>query len=326
MTIPVKTQMLPMLKKLRQVAKEPDQYVPGHRTCAGCGPALQYKLVAKAAGPNTIFVGPTGCMYVANASYLCTPYQVPWIHAQITNGGAVASGIEAAYQARIRKGKWQGELPNVIVMAGDGGATDIGLQAMSAMMYRGHDALFICYDNESYANTGIQTSPTSPYGANTTFTPPGKAIPEGKKLYPKDPPQLVIGGHPSVKYVATASIAYPIDLMNKVRKALNVRGPTFLHIHAPCPKGWKFDEARTVEIARLAIETGMWNLYEWVDGEYRYQYEQKQLKPVGEYLKVQKRFAHLDETHIANIQAFVDAKHKTPGVPGKVPTPLPREA
>jgi pyruvate ferredoxin oxidoreductase beta subunit/oxalate oxidoreductase subunit beta len=114
--------------------------------------------------------------------------------------------------------------------------------------------------------------------------------------------------------------------MNKVRKALNVRGPTFLHIHAPCPKGWKFDEARTVEIARLAIETGMWNLYEWVDGEYRYQYEQKQLKPVGEYLKVQKRFAHLDETHIANIQAFVDAKHKTPGVPGKVPTPLPREA
>ena len=161
MTVPVKTQTLPLLKKLPQMPKE-EHYVPGHRTCAGCGPALQYKLVAKAAGPNTIFIGPTGCMYVANASYLCTPYTVPWIHAQITNGGAVAAGIEAAYQVRIRKGKWEGELPNIIVMAGDGGTVDIGLQAMSALMYRGHDVLFICYDNEAYANTGIQTSPTSP--------------------------------------------------------------------------------------------------------------------------------------------------------------------
>ncbi len=321
----VKTQTLPLLKKMPQVAKEKDQYIPGHRTCAGCGPALQYKLVAKAAGPNTIFIGPTGCMYVANASYLCTPYQVPWIHAQITNGGAVASGIEAAYQVMLRKGRREGELPNIIVMAGDGGATDIGLQAMSAMMYRGHDALFICYDNESYANTGIQTSPTTPYGGNTTFTPPGKKIPEGKKLFPKDPPQLVIGGHPAVKYVATASVAYPIDLINKVRKGLNVKGPAFLHIHAPCPKGWKFDESKTVEIARLAVETGMWNLYEWIDGEYKYQYRQKELKPVREYLKLQKRFAHLKEEHIAKMQAYVDAKQKTPGVPIKVPVPLPRE-
>ena len=251
MAVQVKTQTLPLFKKLRQMPKE-EQYVPGHRTCAGCGPALQYRLVAKAAGSNTILLGPTGCMYVANASYLCTPYQVPWIHCQITNGGAVASGVEAAYQAMIRKGTYQGELPNIIVMAGDGGSTDIGLQAMSGMMYRGHDALFICYDNESYANTGIQTSPTTPYGGNTTFTPPGKMVPEGKKLFPKDPPQLVIGGHPAVKYVATASVAYPVDLMNKVRKALNVKGPTFIHIHAPCPKGWKFDESKTIEMARLA--------------------------------------------------------------------------
>jgi pyruvate/2-oxoacid:ferredoxin oxidoreductase beta subunit len=102
------------------------------------------------------------------------------------------------------------------------------------------------YDNEAYANTGIQTSPTTPYGGNTTFTPPGPAVPEGKKLFPKDPRQLVIGGHPAGKYVATASVAFPVDLMNKVRKALNAQGPTFLHIHAPCPKGWKFDEAKTI--------------------------------------------------------------------------------
>ncbi len=320
----VKTQTLPMLKKLRNIPRE-EQYVPGHRTCAGCGPALQYRLVAKAAGPNTIFIGPTGCMYVANASYLCTPYQVPWIHAQITNGGAVASGIEAAYRARIRKGAWEGELPNVIVMAGDGGSTDIGLQAMSSMMYRGHDALFICYDNESYANTGIQTSPTTPYGGNTTFTPPGKAIPEGKKLFPKDPPQLVIGGHPAVRYVATASVGYPVDLMNKVRKALNVKGPTFLHIHAPCPKGWKFDESKTIEVAKLAVATGMWTIYEWEDGQYRYQYRPRERKPVLDYVKLQKRFAHLKPEHVAKLQAFVDAKQKALGIPVKVPVPVPKD-
>lgn len=320
MAVAVKTQNLPPIKLIRNVPKE-EYYVPGHRTCAGCGPALQYKLVAKAAGPNTIFLGPTGCMYVANASYLCTPYAVPWMHTQITNGGAVASGIEAAYKVLLRKGKRTGEMPNIIVMAGDGGSTDIGLQAMSGMMYRGHDALFICYDNESYANTGIQTSPTTPYGANTTFTPPGKDIPEGKTLFPKDPPQLVIGGHPAVKYVATASIAYPVDLINKVRKALNVVGPTFLHIHAPCPKGWKFDEAKTVELARLAIETGMWNMYEWENGEYRYQFRPKKYKPVGEYMKLQGRFAHLTEAHIAKMQAFVDAKVKAPGIAVEVPVP-----
>src|SRR5512141_1980928 len=319
----LKHQTLPPIKLIRNVPQE-EYYVPGHRTCAGCGPALQYKLVAKAAGPNTIFLGPTGCMYVANASYLCTPYAVPWVHTQITNGGAVASGVEAAYQVLLRKGKRTGELPNVIVMAGDGGSTDIGLQAMSAMMYRGHDALFICYDNESYANTGIQTSPTTPYGGNTTFTPPGKKIPEGKRLFPKDPPQLVIGGHPAVKYVATASVAYPIDLINKVRKALNVKGPTFLHIHAPCPKGWKFDEAKTIEIARLAVETGMWNMYEWEDGVYKYQFKPKKYKPVREYMKLQGRFAHLTEAHIAKQQAFVDAKLKGPGIPVAVPAPSPR--
>jgi pyruvate/2-oxoacid:ferredoxin oxidoreductase beta subunit len=320
MAVALKTQTLPMVKQLRDVPKE-EYYVPGHRTCAGCGPALQYRLVAKAAGPNTIFLGPTGCMYVANASYLCTPYRVPWMHTQITNAGAVASGVEAAFKVLLRKGKRTGEFPNIIVMAGDGGSVDIGLQAMSALMYRGHDALFICYDNESYANTGIQTSPTTPYGANTTFTPPGKEIPEGKTLFPKDPPQLVIGGHPAVKYVATASIAYPVDLINKVRKALNHVGPAFMHIHAPCPKGWKFDEAKTVEIARLAIETGMWNMYEWENGEYRYQFRPKKYKPVKDYMKLQGRFAHLEESHIAKMQAFVDAKIKAPGIPVEIPTP-----
>lgn len=323
MAVAVKTQTLPPIKLIRNLPAE-EYYVPGHRTCAGCGPALQYKLVAKAAGPNTIFVGPTGCMYAANASHLCTPFAVPWMHSQATNGGAVASGIEAAYKVLLRKGKREGEMPNIIVMAGDGSSTDIGLQAMSAMMYRGHDALFVCYDNESHADTGIQVSPTTPYGSDTIFTPPGKKSPEGNKLFPKDPARLVIGGHPAVKYVATASIAYPVDLINKVRKALNVVGPTFLHIHAPCPKGWKFDKAKTVEIARLAIQTGMWTMYEWENGEYRYQFRPKRYKPVKEYLKLQGRFAHLDDAHVAELQAFVDAKVNAPRLPAEAPLPSPR--
>jgi len=310
------------IKNIR-TAPEEEYYLPGHRTCAGCGPALVYKLVAKASGKNTIFVGPTGCMYVANTSYLVGPWAVPWIHAQITNGGAVVSGIEAAYKAMLRKGKKQGEFPNIICMAGDGGSADIGLQALSAAMYRNHDILFVAYDNEAYANTGIQTSPTTPYGARTTFTPPGKMVPEGKKLWPKDLVKLIAAGHPGVKYLASASPSYPIDLMNKVRKALAYQGPTLLHIHAPCPKGWGFEPSRTVEIGRLAVESGMWQLYEIENGETRLTYRPRAIKPVGDYLLGQGRFSHLDPEMIDRIQQFVNVKAMEVGLAVPIPTPTP---
>jgi pyruvate ferredoxin oxidoreductase beta subunit/oxalate oxidoreductase subunit beta len=145
-------------------------------------------------------------------------------------------------------------------------------------------------------------------------------VPEGKKLYPKNAAQLVIGGHPAVKYVATASVAYPVDLMNKVITALNYVGPTFLVIHCPCPKGWKFDADKTIQIAKMAIKTGMWSLYEWENGEITYQRKPKEYQPVDEYLKLQGRFSHLTQEHIANQQAFVDAKLKAPGIAVQVPT------
>jgi pyruvate ferredoxin oxidoreductase beta subunit/oxalate oxidoreductase subunit beta len=297
-------------EKIRSLKDAPttEYYVPGHRTCAGCGPALAYRLTALAAGKNTIFAGPTGCMYVANTSYLCGPWAVPWIHTQITNGGAVISGIEAAYKVMLRKGKRNGEFPNIIAFAGDGGSADIGLQALSACMYRGHDVLFICYDNESYANTGIQVSPMTPYGAQTTFTPPGKVVPEGKKQFPKDLLKMIAAGHPAVKYLATASIAYPVDLMNKVRQALAFKGSAFMHIHAPCPKGWSFEPWKTLEIGRLAIETGMWTNYEIVDGALRVTQAPSRHKPVDEYLKAQGRFGHLTPEMIQKMQQFVNAK------------------
>lgn len=295
-------------------APRDEYYVPGHRTCAGCGPALAYRLVAKAAGPNTVFLGPTGCMYVANTSYLCGPWAVPWMHTQITNGGAVASGIEAAWNALTRKRKKQGAIPNIIVFAGDGGTSDIGLQALSGAMYRAHDFLFICYDNEAYANTGVQTSPTTPFGAYTTFTPPGPVVPEGKRLFPKDLVKLVAAGHPAVRYLATASIAYPFDLMTKVRKALAVRGPTFVHLHTPCPRGWSFESDLTVEIARQAIETGMWTNYEIDDGKVTVTQRPRKRKPVSEFLKTQGRFSHLTPEMVQHLQEFVDLKLQELGI------------
>ena len=312
---------------IRNVRTAPDEeyYLSGHRTCAGCGPALVYKLVAKAAGRNTIFVGPTGCMYVANTSYLNGPWAVPWIHSQITNGGAVLSGIEAGYKAMLRKGKKQGNLPNIICMAGDGGSADIGLQALSACMYRGHDVLFIAYDNEAYANTGIQVSPMTPYGAQTTFTPVGPKIPEAKRLWPKDLLKMVAAGHPAVKYLATASVSYPVDLMNKVRKGLAYEGPSFLHIHSPCPKGWRFDPWRTVDIGRLAVETGMWQLYEIEDGRPRLTFQPRSVRPVKDYLSTQGRFEHLTDEMIERIQSFVSAKAAEVGLDVPVPEPVPAE-
>ncbi len=308
-----------VIKSIAQ-APEKEYYLPGHRTCAGCGPALAYRLIAKAAGKNTIFIGPTGCMYVANTSYACGPWAVPWTHAQITNGGAVASGIAEAFKMMIKKGKIQDEYPNVICMAGDGGAIDIGLQAASAMFYRNHDVLFIMYDNESYANTGIQTSPMTPYGATTMFTPAGPEIPEAKKFFPKDPMAIFCGGgHPAVKYGATASIAYPVDLMNKVRKGLEQEGPAFLHVQCPCPKGWTFPADRTVELGRLAVETGMWFMYELENGVKKWSILPKKLKPVEEYLNTQGRFRHLKPEHIAKLQAWVNARAQNLGIEVQLP-------
>jgi len=308
-----------LIKSIAQ-APEKEYYLPGHRTCAGCGPALAYRLIAKASGKNTIFIGPTGCMYVANTSYACGPWAVPWTHAQITNGGAIASGIEVAFKMMIKKGKIKDEFPNIICMAGDGGAIDIGLQAASAMMYREHDVLFVMYDNESYANTGIQVSPMTPYGATTMFTPAGPEIPEAKKFFPKDPMAIFAsGGHPAVKYAATASVAYPVDLMNKVRKGLAFEGPAFLHVQCPCPKGWTFPADRTVELGKLAVETGMWFMYELENGVKKWSHMPKKLKPVEEYLKTQGRFSHLQPEHIAKMQAWVNQRAQSLGM--EIPLP-----
>src|SRR5271165_4880217 len=224
-TIEVQRQMLPILNNPNQGARfynpelpSSEPFVPGHRTCAGCGPSIQYRMTSKAAGDNTILIGPTGCMYVANSSYLCTPYNVPWAHTQIGSAGSFTAGVAAAYEAMIRTGKWKGAYPNIICEAGDGSASAIGLASISGALYRNHDCLIICYDNEQYANTGIQASSRTPYGGMTTFSPPGPEVPEGKKLFPKDLARMMAAGHPHC-YVATASVGYPMWEWNPEKRA-----------------------------------------------------------------------------------------------------------
>ena len=298
---------------------EDEFYASGHRTCQGCGPALACRLVAKAAGGRTIFLGSTGCMYVANTSYYSTPWIAPWMHTQLGAIGSAAVGTAAGLRALMRKGKIPEEKINVVGLGGDGGAMDIGLSSLSGAMTHDQDHLIVLYDNESYANTGVQASSLTPWGANTTFTPPG-AIEKyrvGNPRQKKNAAQLIAAGHPEVKYVATASIAYPQDLISKVRKALAKGGPTFIHLITPCPKGWGFPADKTIDIGKLAVETGMWKLYEIVDGKRKESYEPSDLKPVKDYIRAQDRFSHLTDEDIEKIQEELTLKMKI-----KVPAPV----
>ena len=277
---------------------EEEFLAPGHRGCAGCGATVGVRLALKVLGKNTVAVSSTGCLEVITTPYPETAWRIPWIHVAFENAAAVASGVESALKARGR------DEVNVVAFAGDGGTADIGLQALSGAMERGHNIIYICYDNEAYMNTGIQRSASTPYGASTTTSP------HGKESFGEDRPKknmpLIMAAH-GVPYVATASISYPEDFMEKVRKARDTDGPAYIHLHQPCTTGWGFDPAKTVELGRLAVETGSWILYEIEDGDFRVTYRPVQRKPVEEYLNAQKRFRHLTEEQKARIQEYVDS-------------------
>lgn len=280
----------------REIAEKPELFTSGHRACAGCGPAIALRQVMKATRGPTIVTNATGCMEVVSTIYPYTAWKVPWLHTAFENAAANASGIEAALNAMKRKGKLDKHV-DVIAFAGDGGTYDIGIQALSGAAERGHDFLYVLYDNEAYMNTGIQRSGGTPFGASTTTSPAGKVIPGKPQL--KKPIAEIMVAH-EIPYVATASIAYWQDLLMKARKSLEVEGPSFLHVFAPCPRGWRYDTSKTVEIARLGVETCIFPLWEAVNGEYSLSPQSKIIalkperkKPVTEYLKMQRRFGHL---------------------------------
>ena len=286
----------------RLIEKE-EPFAPGHRACIGCGEVLAVRLAAKAMGKNVIVVNATGCMEIIASQIPNTSWNVPWIHTLFENTAAVASGIESGLKAMMRKKLIPEEEINIVAIAGDGATLDIGLQALSGAMERGHKFLYICFDNEAYMNTGIQRSSATPFGASTTTSPAGKQS-TGQMSWKKDMPAIAVAHN--IPYVATANPSYPFDLMEKVKKALTVKGPSYIQVLSVCPTGWRCAGDLTVRIGRLAVETGVFPLYEVEDG-YRYtlNYTGKR-RAVTEYLSTQKRYMHLTAEETAEIQASVD--------------------
>ena len=276
---------------------------PGHRACQGCGEVVALRQVMKALGNNVIVVSATGCMEIISSPYPQSAWRVPWLHVAFENAAAVASGVEAAHKAMIRKGRIEDKNTTFLAIAGDGGTADIGIQALSGALERGHNFVYVCLDNEAYMNTGIQRSSSTPYGAGTTTSPPGKKS-IGQQTWKKNMPAIAAAHN--IPYVATGSPAYYIDLMNKVKKASLVEGPAYLHLFSPCPTGWRCAVEDSIQTARLVVQTKIFPLYEVIDGRWRLSRKVKKPKPVSEYLKMQRRFSHLTEEDIALIQERVD--------------------
>jgi pyruvate ferredoxin oxidoreductase beta subunit len=320
------TQDLEPFKGVKKVPHE-EYFTSGHRTCEGCESAQILRLVAKAAGPRTIAIGATGCMYVANTSYYSTVWGVPWMHTQLGAAGSSGLGAAAAYRVLMRKGEIKNEPINVIAFCGDGGGADMGLSAISATMtHPDYNVLIFLYDNEEYGNTDIQVSGTSPYGANTSFSTPGKVKRIMHNRWKKNVVPLMIAGHPTMKYAATVSTSYPLQAMNCVRRALTVGGPTFIHCLNPCPKGWDFDPYIAYEIGTLAVNTGIWPLYEVENGVLKLYGKTKEIAegrfqrlPVRDYLLKQGRFAHFTEEDIEFFQNKVDETWEKWLIPGILP-------
>ncbi len=282
-----------------------EYFTSGHKACQGCAEALAVRLVAKALGRNVVVANATGCMEVVSSAYPHTSWAVPWIHVAFENAAAVASGVEAAFKILVRKGKLPEQNTVFLGMGGDGGTSDIGLQALSGALERGHDFVYVCYDNEAYMNTGIQRSSSTPYGASTTTSPAGSAI-GGQTTWKKNMAEIAVAHN--IPYVATACSSYPLDLIRKVEKAAKAKGPAYIHVLAPCPTGWRIPTERAIWIGRLAVETGVFPLYEVVDGRYKISLEPEK-RPVEEYLKPQGRFRHLTPEMMTEIQERVDNEY-----------------
>ena len=277
---------------------------PGHRACQGCGEVLALRLLLKALGDDVIVSNATGCMEIISTPYPTTAWEVPYVHVAFENAAAVASGVEAAVKALRRKNRFPDRDVKSVAIAGDGGTCDIGLQALSGAMERGHDMIFFCLDNEAYMNTGIQRSSATPFMAATTTSPAGKAI-KGQRTGKKNVPEIMVAHN--VPYVATACPSYPIDLINKVKKAKAVKGPSYVHIFSVCPTGWRCGSDTAIKMGRLAVETGVFPLYEVENGKYRLTMDvPKRFRPVEDYLKHQGRFKHLAPSDIELVQASVD--------------------
>lgn len=300
-----------MAYNLKEVAKKPERFTGGHRMCAGCGAPVVVRQILRALKPedHAVIGSATGCLEVSTFIYPYTSWKDSFIHNAFENSAASVSGAEAAYVALKKKNKLEGET-KFIAFGGDGGTYDIGIQSLSGAMERGHDMVYVCYDNGAYMNTGIQRSSATPKYADTTTSPAGKKVP-GKQQWRKDLTEVMANHH--LPYVCqTAAVGNMKDLYEKAEKALYTKGPAFMNVLAPCPRGWQYNTPDLMDINKLAVETCFWPLYEVVDGKYVINYKPKNKLPVKDFLKAQGRFKHLfragNEYMIDEIQAEVDKR------------------
>jgi len=300
-----------MAYNLKEVAKKPERFTGGHRMCAGCGAPVVVRQILRAmnAEDHAVIGSATGCLEVCSFIYPYTAWKDSFIHNAFENSAATVSGAEAAYVAMKKRGKLKGET-KFIAFGGDGGTYDIGLQSLSGAMERGHDMVYVCYDNGAYMNTGIQRSSATPKYADTTTSPAGKVIP-GKQQWRKDLTEVMANHH--IPYVCqTAAIGNMKDLYEKSEKALYTKGAAFMNVLAPCPRGWQYNTPDLMDINKLAVDSCFWPLYEVENGKYTVNYKPKTKVPVKDFLKAQGRFKHLfkagNEALLEEIQMEIDKR------------------
>lgn len=294
---------------LKKLSERPERLAPGHRMCPGCAAPIVARMITKATESDIVVANATGCLEVSTTIYPYTAWRVPWIHNAFENASATMSGIETAFNVLKKKGKIKKDI-KFVCFGGDGGTYDIGIQSLSGAMERGHNYVYVCYDNEAYMNTGIQRSGATPFGASTKTAPAGK-VHQGKEEFKKD--MVAIMAAHKIPYVAQASISNWSDLMKKAEKAFNTEGPAFLNIISPCIPGWGIKMDCAVSLSKKAVDTCFWPLYEIENGKWTLNYDPKKKKlPIEEWLKPQARFKHLfrpdNAELLKTIQTHIDSE------------------
>ncbi len=297
------------MPNLKELATRPEPLCGGHRACAGCGAPIVVRQILMSSKDPVVVTCATGCLEVVTTIFPYTAWNIPFLHNAFENSAATCSGIEAAYQSLKRKNRVKAEHINFVAFGGDGGTYDIGFQSLSGAVERGHDMLYVCYNNEAYMNTGIQRSSATPKGASTTTAPAGKVVP-GKVQFSKNLTEIMVAH--DIPYVAQSAVGFWRDLTMKAEKAFAVRGPKFLNVMQPCRLGWGYKPEDTCVLGRLAADTCIWPLYEVENGKYKLTYKPREKKPVIEFLKIQDRFRHLlkpgNEAILEAIQKEVDRR------------------
>lgn len=291
---------------LKKLSEKEVLLTAGHRMCAGCGAPIVVKMALLASDYPVVACSSTGCLEVSSCISEYTAWKIPWIHSAFENAAATISGVETMYRSLKKQGKIDKDI-KFMTFCGDGGTYDIGFQSLSGAMERGHDMLYICYDNGAYMNTGIQRSSATPFGADTTTRPAGSVVP-GKTEQRKNMTKIMAAHN--IPYTAQASPSHWMDLMKKVRKALEIKGSKFMNILAPCNRGWRSRTDDAIMLSKLAVETCYWPLYEIENGVTKITFKPKEKKPIVDFLKPQGRFKHLfspeNEELISKIQEDID--------------------